>query len=100
MSWCLGDDLHQQRVIVRSDDGASKGRSGIETDARAFTGTVEFNAARVWLEITDGVFGGQTTLNRGAMEMDLLLRKTEISQGLSFSDTDLRLDKIDAKIIW
>lgn len=60
----VSDDLDEQRVVVGRDDGAGKGRGSVQTDAHTFTGTEDFNAAGVRLEVFGRVFGGHTTLHR------------------------------------
>ncbi len=52
----VGDNLNQQRVVVGCDHCACECVCRVDTDAHAFTATVDFNAAIVRLEVLSRIF--------------------------------------------
>lgn len=90
------DDFDHQRVVVRRDDGAGEGRSRVETDSHAFSRAEHFNSSGIWLESLGWIFRSDSALDGRSIGLDGVLRQFKVLQRLSFSDTDLCLNQIDA----
>lgn len=88
-------ELHQQRVEVGADLGAGEGGAAVEPDAGAARRAVGGDHPGVRAEAVGRVFGGDAALQRGAAQVDLVLRQAQVVEGLTGGDPQLRLHEVD-----
>lgn len=81
--------------MTNGDLGTCVTRSSIQSHTVTTRGTVHFNLARVRLEASCGVFGGDTRLNGKATAVDVFLGKTELGKGDTSSNLDLSGNDVD-----
>ena len=92
--------LHQQRVVIRRDDGAREGGPRVEPDAHAGSRTVGGDAAVIRHEIVGGVFRRDPTLDGISSGLHRVLRgqaDLRIGERKSLGDEDLGFDDIGAR---
>ena len=88
-------ELDQHRVEVGADLGADEDRAAVEPDAGATGGAVGRDPAGVGAELVGRVLGGDPALQRGAADLQGLLRQAEVREGLAAGDAQLRADQVD-----
>ena len=92
-------DLHQQRVVIRGDDGAHAHVAAVQTDAEAAGRMVGRDLAVVGGEVVGGILRGDAALDGVAVEVDiLLLRQADLraAQGVAGSHQQLGTDDVHA----
>uniref|UniRef100_A0A2D4EVF9 Uncharacterized protein n=1 Tax=Micrurus corallinus TaxID=54390 RepID=A0A2D4EVF9_MICCO len=92
--FAVGDDLHQERVVVRGDDGSLEGRGTVQADAHPLATSEDLNPACVWLEPTSRILSRHTALDGTAIDAHVLLLQAQLWQTLPLGDVDLGMDKI------
>ena len=90
-----GDNLDEEGVIVRRDDGSGKSAGRVQTDPHALTGSEDLDPSGIRLEALGRVLCGQPALDSVAVTSDLVLGHSELGQGDAFSNLDLGLYQID-----
>ena len=101
-TWSPCGDLHQQRVVIRRDDGTGIGRAAIKANTKTGRAAIGSQSAIVRCEIIFGVFGSHAALQRMAIEDDFRLRWNTcavivlLADSQSFRDANLCFDDIDA----
>ena len=88
-------ELREHRVEVRADLRACGGRAAVEADAGAAGRAVRRDLAGVGAEALRRVLGRDAALQRGAAQLDLVLREAELGERLPRRDAHLRLHEVD-----
>jgi len=86
--------LHQHRIEVRRHLGAQR-RSTVQPDARSLGGAVRGDATGVGAKPVRGVFGGDPALQGGTADRDVVLRESNVGEGLPRCDAQLGLHQVD-----
>lgn len=76
----MSNDLDQEGVIIRGNDGSSISRGTVQTDAHAFTTTEHLNPPSVRLEVLGRVLSGHTTLDSYTIGIDEMLGDSDLRQ--------------------
>ena len=98
MSEAPGGSLNQQRIVVRSDDGAGEGVAAVQTDAEAAAAAVGNQLAGIGHKVIGRVLGGNTALDSMADGGQLiLLRQGDFRavQVVALGNLDLCLHNVD-----
>ena len=98
MSEAPGGSLNQQRIVVRSDDGAGEGVAAVQTDAEAAAAAVGNQLAGIGHKVVGRVLGGNTALDSMADGCQLiLLRQGDFRavQVVALGNLDLCLYNVD-----
>ena len=86
--------LDQHRIEVRRHLGAQRG-STVQPDARPLGGAVGGDATGVGAKPVRGVFGGDPALQGGTADLNVVLRESDVGEGLPGRDPQLRLHQVD-----
>src|SRR5690606_23103994 len=94
-----GGHLFQQGIVIARDHRAGIGGAAVETDAKAGGAPIGGDAPIVGDEVLFRILGGDSALERMAVEPDLLLwryARGRFADSGPFEKADLRLDDVDA----
>ena len=60
----------------------------------------DLDPAGVRLEAPGGILGGESALNGGPVEFDVILNESQLWQRMTLGDFDLSLNQIDARLFF
>lgn len=87
--------LDEQRVVVGGDLGTCVTGRGVETHTVTTGRAVDLDLSSVGLEVGAGIFSGDAALDGETTAVDVVLGETELLEGNTSSDLDLRSDNVD-----
>ena len=94
-----GGDFLEQGIVERCDHRAREGGAAVEPDAEAGRAAIGGDAAIVGDEFVLRVLGGDSALDRVAVQRNLVLGRYAAGRAAdreALGDGDLRLDQVDA----
>ena len=90
-------ELHQHRIEMRTDLRTGVHRATVQPDTRTTSGTISSDRTHIRAEPIGRILSGDPALHRRATDTQLILDQTQILQGLSGGNTDLRAHQIHVR---